>query len=302
MPEPRNLYWPISRGAYDFRSLRSVPTTTDIRRRLVFEAIGYAGDAIHLSMGRLYDQIFQVHLRASEISFEPSHEEHVAIFVDAWSVIDQANALRGLLKDLEGDPKELDTVKFFLEGSEPARLLRNYMDHIHGHVGERGNLTTRTSGPPMFGALTFTWVHPNDQEKPGHLVRQRMWYLPASGHHVETKLDAGPHSVPPMFAPIDRVFLHAWKNSCNLTELADLALRAVQSIALYQREITDALIADAVARNQQLKAASAKSEYNCEMTYTSAMAVEFRKTDGEKITEVSDRLDPREWQVVSYKK
>ncbi|NKK00005.1 hypothetical protein GFL80_01480 [Rhizobium leguminosarum bv. viciae] len=302
MPEPSDLYWPISRGAYNFRSLRSVPTTMEISRRLLLEAIGYAGDAIHLSMGRLYDKIFEVHLRASEISFEPSHEEHVAIFVDAWSVIDQANALRGLLQKLEGSPTDFDTVKAFLAGSEPARKLRNYMDHMNSYLGEKGDLSTRTSGPPLFGALTFTWVHPNVQEKPGYLGRHRMWYLPASGHHVDTRLNALPHSVSPRFAPIDRVFLRASKYSCNLTDLADFALRAVQSIAVYQRGITDALVADAIARNQQLKAASAKSEYSCEIIYPRELAVAFHKTDGEKITEVSDHLDPREWQVVSYQK
>ncbi|WP_204340882.1 hypothetical protein, partial [Rhizobium ruizarguesonis] len=90
--------WPIKRGMYNFQSLRSMPTTLPLTERLHCEAIGYAGDAIHLSMGRLYDTLFAVHLRAEQPQFEPNQEEHVAIFVDAWSIIDQMYALVRLLK------------------------------------------------------------------------------------------------------------------------------------------------------------------------------------------------------------
>ena len=78
------------------------------------------------------------------------------MFADAWSIVDQVDLVRQVLKTIPGPNAPVTTA--FLEEAEAARKMRNSMDHISQRIP---NIAAKKGAcGPMFGNLSFVKCKP----------------------------------------------------------------------------------------------------------------------------------------------
>lgn len=254
---------------------------------MILEAIGYAADAIEMSMGRAYDSLLSVQARSTDGLFKPSHKETVGIFSDCWSTVDQFYALTKLLSKLD-ELKSREHVARFLTLSRTISDLRNHMDHLSSNLtSPNSKLFASTNMPPLFGALTFTWLHEQLFTAAGRYRRHVMWYLPASGHHTQTTLSVEQNTDPPHFSPIDNVFLHAWKFKLNLSETTSFALEAAREASNFAESAVAGLTAEQGLQVEDLRLVRAYSNLSCRVTRSQEADVQFRSFNEGTFTAVN---------------
>lgn len=124
--------------------LRRLPKCLDPVERLRLETLVFAHDLMETALGRLY---------AVGLAFDENNDaQRLAMFSDAWTIIDQVHVVRQVLLSLTGDDRKSDT-KAFIDDFAAACTMRNKMDHLNQNLPNRAKASGRTSA--LFGMLTF---------------------------------------------------------------------------------------------------------------------------------------------------
>jgi hypothetical protein len=130
--------------------LRRLPSVLDRRQRMEAEALVYSADVIVAA----WQSLQQLAVTAGK-SDDADRNLRVLMLSKAWNIVDQINAARQLagLMTQRADPGPGFNFDKFMFYAEPARQLRNKMDHLAGNVA---NLASQT-GPvsALFGSLSF---------------------------------------------------------------------------------------------------------------------------------------------------
>jgi hypothetical protein len=133
---------------------KRIPTVIALEDRLIWEGAGWAIDMIFWSYDRLKRAATHIDTNSTEFPTSLAQE----MFACAWSIIDQCHMLRAIFRR-SGPPEDGPTSKF-LEKFEAATRIRNAMDHLHSNVKNLAN--KKGSFPPLFGALSFCTVGPDE--------------------------------------------------------------------------------------------------------------------------------------------
>jgi hypothetical protein len=292
--------WPFRRGCFDSSSLRNLPMQFDKHKRMILEACGYAGDAIELSMGRLYDTLLSVQSRLdNDCSICPARAELNAIFVDAWSTADQLHTLGRLLSSVP-ELNENASVRNFLCLAGNATELRNYMNHLEEMLkSPKGNIVAKSQMPPLFGAISFSWFSPHRQ-KAGTYVGHDVVFLPASGRHHKQTLSATYNESLPRTAPIDDVVLYGSDKHLNLTVAVSSAIMALNAAASFaQSELNQSMVLQDLSENDLIPIDST-AVFSCVLEAKSTTPLEFLEVKDNNVETTRQTVQTDRWQVVNY--
>lgn len=126
--------------------LRNIPWVYETQGRMELEAIAFAIDAIYLKHLRIIG--WATNCQADTFA-NITHHERLELFLDLWSIVDQADVLRRLLN--KGTKSSV--ISSFMEVAAPAQSMRNKMDHLAQNIpnlaSSKGNIT------PIYGAFSF---------------------------------------------------------------------------------------------------------------------------------------------------
>lgn len=110
------------------------------------EAIAFSIDAIYLK----HQRISQWATQCEPESFSKTpYRERLELFLDLWSIVDQADALQRLLLGKIGENELLE----FRSIAKAAHSMRNRMDHLPQNIPNIAN--RRGHVPPVYGAFSF---------------------------------------------------------------------------------------------------------------------------------------------------
>jgi hypothetical protein len=124
--------------------LRLLPQCIAPVERLRLETLVFAHDLMETALGRLYAVGIEFH--------ENDDPKRLAMFSDAWTIVDQVHVARQVLLSLTGKSRNSDT-QAFIDDFAVAHRMRNKMDHLNQNFPNRANATGRTNA--LFGILTF---------------------------------------------------------------------------------------------------------------------------------------------------
>lgn len=126
--------------------LRRIPLAYETKGRMELEAIAFAIDAIYLR----HNQIFKWAANCDEDTFlKTPHRERLELFLNLWSIVDQVDILRRLLKPL----KVNEGISDFFKIIEPVSDMRNAMDHLPGKINNLADKKGRIT--PIYGVFSF---------------------------------------------------------------------------------------------------------------------------------------------------
>ena len=118
--------------------------------RMELEAIAFSIDAIYLN----HQRISQWAARCEPKSFlKTPYRERLELFLYLWSIVDQADALRRLLRKIRTNESVLE----FRKISDAAQSMRNSMDHLSQNIPNIANKKGHV--PPVYGAFSFGRFH-----------------------------------------------------------------------------------------------------------------------------------------------
>jgi hypothetical protein len=138
--------------------LRHLPARLDPTERIRLEATVFAADALSFA----FSSIREITARhGSGISSIPRHER-TALFVHAWTMVDQIHVLRQLLHAMRNGQMGPNQKKFY-DTSEPALKMRNKMDHLKTNI--RNRTSQRGKQGPLFGTLSYFLVEPHQMKQ-----------------------------------------------------------------------------------------------------------------------------------------
>ncbi|WP_155263066.1 hypothetical protein [Sphingomonas segetis] len=153
-----------------------MPSALPLKVRRLFGATAYAIDGAEFSFDRLTRTAAAYAAPAggekpSVAAWSP--EMRLSVVTDAWAFIDHVNRLRKLLQRFDYDGATPARVQQFLDATEPARQIRNRLQHLDediytGAFSEEGH--------PVLG--TVTWIDARD-----HPLQRR--YAVASGPSID---------------------------------------------------------------------------------------------------------------------
>src|SRR5271157_4619204 len=101
--------------------LRVLPQCLAPVERLRVETLVFAHDLMETALGRLYAVGLEFH--------ENNNAQRLAMFSDAWTIVDQVHVVRQVLLSLTGDDRKTDT-QAFIDDFAVAHTMRNKMDHL----------------------------------------------------------------------------------------------------------------------------------------------------------------------------
>lgn len=126
--------------------LRRIPLAYETQGRMELEAIAFAIDAIYLK----HQQISKWATNCDLGSFvNTPHHERLDLFLNLWSIVDQADVLRRLLQKI----KTNRAVNGFLNIADSAQRMRNKMDHLSQNIPNIASKTGKVV--PVYGVLSF---------------------------------------------------------------------------------------------------------------------------------------------------
>lgn len=100
---------------------------------LYFDGIRIASEMIEVAYERLAKA-----LEYAAVSSEISNDELVRLvpncFLDAWSIVDSTNRLRGLLKSLPNFKQRAPSMQLFYRRTAPVEPLRNSVQHLNTEI------------------------------------------------------------------------------------------------------------------------------------------------------------------------
>lgn len=130
--------------------IRALPFAVDEIQRFRIDALVVSADIL----ASAYIQMIDLALRSSweEAQSGEASLRHieVAMFQQAWSMVDQIYSLRLLLKSLDFAGEDIDA---FMAATECAYILRNRMDHLDARIP---NIAASKNQPrSLFGSLSY---------------------------------------------------------------------------------------------------------------------------------------------------
>lgn len=132
----------ISEGSF----LRRIPLAYETHGRMELEAIAFSIDAIYLK----HERISQWAAKCEPESFlKTPYRERLELFLDLWSIVDQADALRRLLHKIRTNESVLE----FRKIAEAAQSMRNSMDHLSQNIPNIANKKGQVF--PVYGVFSF---------------------------------------------------------------------------------------------------------------------------------------------------
>ena len=170
---------------------------------LFFDGIRVAVEMAERAYERLAETLYRSAI--TESSQEDRYRLVPLCLLDAWSIVDSTDRLRGLLMNLPHFKDDAPSLKIFLERTKDIRGLRNLGDHLQGNIARLA-----AKGLTVWG--TLTWLLLVDSQvgkfKAGMLI---------SGSQFGTM-----HALPnvnniKMYANIDHVILTAGGHQANLS-------------------------------------------------------------------------------------
>ena len=175
------------------------------RQHILFDGIRYALSLIELSFNRLYGSLHEISKEKQGVDLQ---QHYYSVFSDAWSIVDSANRLQGLVKSIEGYQYS-PAISDFLVHNESGRNLRNHVQHLNSNLDRLVKLKQ-----PIMGWIT--WVACLDAEKDRIYSRMISAGSLANGK-MEIQNPVGKVIQP----PVDLIRLHADRHSVDLSELVD---------------------------------------------------------------------------------
>lgn len=137
----------------DASFLRRIPLIVAPAQRLRIEAIVFASDILSDARVRIQDTLLKIGPDGVAIG----HVERTTLFASTWVIVDQLNVIRQLLRALY--PTEHGRfLGSILKAMEPARILRNKMEHLSGSIPNLA--AAKGTRSPIFGALNYLYVPP----------------------------------------------------------------------------------------------------------------------------------------------
>lgn len=136
----------VSPGSF----LRVVPSILDREQRLRIDALVFSADVMNAHWNILRDIAAFVGSDTDKMT----RVRQSILLSSAWSIIDHLNNVRQLANSLV-DPVEGPGPKtaLLLNLTEPARFLRNKMDHLNGNL--KNLAKSKGGGSPLFGGLGY---------------------------------------------------------------------------------------------------------------------------------------------------
>lgn len=126
--------------------LRRIPWVYETQGRMELEAIAFAIDAIYLK----HHQISRWATSCDSDSFvKTPHHERLDLFLNLWSIVDQADVLRRLLQKIKAN----NAVSAFLNIADSAQRMRNKMDHLSQNIPNLAGKTGKVT--PVYGVFSF---------------------------------------------------------------------------------------------------------------------------------------------------
>ena len=130
----------------DDHFFRRLPAIIKPDQSIRLQTIIYASDLMELALARLNELGVRFDIN-NATAFDK-----LALFSEAWAIVDQVHVVRQLLTALTKDHPGPDT-KGWLDNFEVATHLRNKMDHLNQNIG---NLVKAGGGSsPLFGFVSF---------------------------------------------------------------------------------------------------------------------------------------------------
>lgn len=134
---------------------RCMPSALSLSHRRWLGALAYASDCAELSFERLKETARAYRFPTHDLSCEDAGwvpENRLRIIHDAWSCIDHISRTRNLVGRFPyGDcrPAEVDA---FLQATEPAKSIRNRIQHLDEDIFEGKNCE---EGHPVLGTVSW---------------------------------------------------------------------------------------------------------------------------------------------------
>ena len=202
--------------------LRRLPNKLNPRQAQFFDAIRFAAEMMDLAYQRLLGHLLT--LAGPDVT-NPQISASVA-FLHAWSIVDSAHRLHGLVDNLPGLTKRNQSPEFrkFSEKADSVEKLRNAVQHMETEIHKSAE-----AGKAVWG--TLSWIRGSYAGETIYtclLVSGAM--MPGGSHEF-----INPAGLK-IRMPIDHVTLRQGGTSVNLTEVVD-AIAAV--ISLLEHALTN---------------------------------------------------------------
>jgi len=193
--------------------LRHIPDSVDMRQVAILDGIRYCAQSVFDSYVRL---ALGLQSRATDGSHEQAAIPSERVFSDAWTIVDSAHRLFGLLRELPRH-EDLPSWPLIIEHKGHIKVLRDGTQHIHARLDRliKKNL-------PVMGALT--WIDASEFPGKGTMSSN----LLASGRLLSRDWPAENPAGPRPRAEIDFAKLHAREDVFCVSDYCQ-ALRAIVS-------------------------------------------------------------------------
>ncbi|MDF1659521.1 MAG: hypothetical protein P1U58_18030 [Verrucomicrobiales bacterium] len=144
--------------------LRRLPKALDPKQVLFLDGIRHASDIATFSYSRLKQTLTEIALQEQQ---NATAIQSTSAFLDAWSVVDSIDRLRGLFILFPGARKlDGESDKVSLEGvTRPIRNLRNVADHL----AERSDYVLAKNGTAL-GSLAWCTMLPEGDDPRADVV------------------------------------------------------------------------------------------------------------------------------------
>jgi len=126
--------------------LRKIPLAYETQGRMELEAIAFATNSIYLKHSQIYN--WAIACDSASFSNVP-YQERLDLFLNLWSIVDQADALRRLLQK----GKASLVISDFLAIADPAQQMRNKMDHLPQNIPNMAGKSGKVL--PIYGVFSF---------------------------------------------------------------------------------------------------------------------------------------------------
>lgn len=140
-----------------------MPFTVDLELRLRLEAIVFAADTISNAYSRLFELSLKLGHEQVSKPDQRGISERIALFKQAWSIVDNVHNLRRLLPKLGAD---IDGLNEFVADLEGATLMRNRVDHLGQLLPNIAK--SKESAASLYGSLSYVLALPQQNtHRPG---------------------------------------------------------------------------------------------------------------------------------------
>jgi hypothetical protein len=160
--------------------LRRIPQILNRQQALFIEAIRCSVDMADVAYRRLRRTLLLLPEMRNE---DPETPSAISALLDAWSVVDSLNRLRGVMQHMPGikGKSKSPTYRAFVHATEKIPTLRNTFQHLETDIHKSGD----DPNWAVFGSLSWALVNPERNEitscifMPGTVSGSRPMVTPA---------------------------------------------------------------------------------------------------------------------------